>query len=55
MERELISMAARGASAFEIAAKFRTTVATIERKAKRLGVSLRESRPSGGRQRQPAP
>jgi hypothetical protein len=53
-ERQLISMAASGATAFEIAAKFRTTVATIETKAKKLGLSLRKPRPLAGRPREPA-
>ena len=43
-ERELISMAANGATVSQIAARFRTTAATIERTAKRLGVSVRKDR-----------
>jgi hypothetical protein len=54
-ERELIAMAASGATAWEIAAKFRTTVATIETKAEKLGLSLRELRPLGRRLRRPEP
>jgi hypothetical protein len=41
-ERELISMAASGATVSQIAARFRTTAVTIERKAKRLGISVRK-------------
>jgi hypothetical protein len=44
-EREMIAMAVNGATASEIAAKFETSVATIERKARALGISIR----SGGK------
>jgi hypothetical protein len=44
-EREVIAMAANGATTSEIAAKLKTSVKTIERKAKALGISVR-----GGRQ-----
>jgi len=37
-ERELIAMAVSGATASEIAAKFKTSVKTIERKARALGI-----------------
>jgi DNA-binding NarL/FixJ family response regulator len=43
-ERELIAMAVSGATASEIAAKFKTSVKTIERKARALGISLRGGR-----------
>jgi hypothetical protein len=43
-ERELIAMAANGATASEIAAKFKTSVKTIERKARALGISIRGGR-----------
>jgi hypothetical protein len=43
-ERELIAMAAKGATVSQIAARFRTTAATIERKAKRLGVTVRKDK-----------
>ena len=43
-ERELISMAANGATVSQIAAKFRTTVETIERTAKRLIISIKKDR-----------
>jgi hypothetical protein len=43
-EREVIAMARNGATASEIAAKFKTTTATIERKARALGISI-----TGGR------
>jgi hypothetical protein len=39
VERELIAIAASGATASEIAAKFKTSVKTIERKARALGIS----------------
>ena len=35
-----MAMAASGATASEIAARFKTTVKTIERKAKALGISV---------------
>jgi len=44
-EREMIAMAVNGATASEIAAKFKTSVETIERKARALGISIR----SGGK------
>ena len=43
-ERELIAMAANGATESEIAAKFKTSVKTIERKARALGISIRSGR-----------
>jgi len=48
-EHELIAMAANGATASEIAAKFKTSVKTIERKARALGISIRggRGRPGG--------
>jgi hypothetical protein len=46
-DRHLIAMAANGATASQIAAKFKTSVITIERKAKALGISIR----SAGKQR----
>jgi hypothetical protein len=46
-ERQVIEMAANGATASQIAAKFKTSVKVIERKAKALGISMR----SGGKQR----
>jgi hypothetical protein len=46
-ERAVIAMATNGATASEIAAKFKTSVKTIERKAKTLGISIG----SGGKQR----
>jgi hypothetical protein len=44
-ERELIAMAANGATASEIAAKFKTSVKTIERKARALGISIKKKPP----------
>ena len=41
-ERELIAMAMNGATASEIAARFKTTVKTIERKARALRISIKE-------------
>jgi hypothetical protein len=38
-------MAAKGATAPDIAAKFETSVKTIEQKAKALGISIRCRRP----------
>jgi hypothetical protein len=43
-EREMIAMAANGAIASKIAAKFKTSVKTIERKARELGISIRSGR-----------
>jgi hypothetical protein len=40
-ERKLIAMAVSGATASEIAANFKTSVKTIERKARALGISIR--------------
>jgi DNA-binding NarL/FixJ family response regulator len=40
-ERKLISMAANGATASKIAAQFKTSVKTVERKARALGVSIK--------------
>jgi DNA-binding CsgD family transcriptional regulator len=45
-ERELILMASKGATVSQIAARFRTTVETIERTAKRLAVLIRNDRES---------
>lgn len=42
-ERQLIAMAARGATAGQAAAKLRTTAATIQRLAGRLGIQLKGS------------
>ena len=39
-DRELIAMAASGATVSQLAAKFRTTVETIRRKAKTLEVQI---------------
>jgi DNA-binding NarL/FixJ family response regulator len=41
-ERELIAMVMDGATAPEIAAKFKTSVRTIERKARALGISIKK-------------
>jgi hypothetical protein len=49
-ERELIAMAAKGATVSQIAAKFRTTAATIELKAKRLGVNVPKDKKAPPRQ-----
>jgi hypothetical protein len=47
-DRQLIQMAADSATLDEAAAAFRTSVETIERKAKRLGIKLkRQSRSAG--------
>jgi DNA-binding NarL/FixJ family response regulator len=43
-EREVVAMAKRGATAAEIAKKFGTSVKTIERKARALGIRLTPSR-----------
>ena len=43
-DREVIAMAKKGKSASTIAAKLKTTVKTIERKAKTLGLSIRVGR-----------
>jgi hypothetical protein len=47
-ERQLIKMAAAGATLEKAAAIFRTSVDTIERKAKRLGIKLKGKRPRLG-------
>jgi hypothetical protein len=47
-ERQLIQMAASSATLEEAAAIFRTSVNTIERKAKRLGIKLKGKRPKLG-------
>jgi transcriptional regulator with GAF, ATPase, and Fis domain len=47
-ERQLIQMAATSATLEKAAAIFRTSVDTIERKAKRLGIKLKEKRPKLG-------
>ena len=44
-ERQLIQMAATSATLEKAAAIFRTSVDTIERKAKRLGIKLKGKRP----------
>jgi DNA-binding NarL/FixJ family response regulator len=45
-EREVIAIAAKGATALEIAAKFKTSVKTIERKARALGISIKKKPPT---------
>ena len=47
-DRQLIQMAASSATLEEAAAIFRTSVDTIERKAKRLGIKLKGKRPKLG-------
>jgi transcriptional regulator with GAF, ATPase, and Fis domain len=47
-ERQLIQMAATSATLEKAAAIFRTSVDTIERKAKRLGIKLKAKRPKLG-------
>jgi hypothetical protein len=47
-ERRLIQMAATSATLEKAAAIFRTSVDTIERKAKRLGIKLKGKRPKLG-------
>jgi hypothetical protein len=47
-ERQLIQMAASSATLEEAAAIFRTSVNTIERKAKPLGIKLKGKRPKLG-------
>ena len=47
-DRQLIQMAASSATLEEAAAIFRTSVETIERKAKRLGIKLKGKRPKLG-------
>ena len=47
-ERQLIQMAATSATLEKAAAVFRTSVDTIERKAKRLGIKLKGKRPKLG-------
>ena len=47
-DRQLIQMAATSATIEEAAAIFRTSVDTIERKAKRLGIKLKGKRPKLG-------
>jgi transcriptional regulator with GAF, ATPase, and Fis domain len=42
-ERQLIAMAARGATAEQAAVKLRTTAASIQRLAGRLGIQLKGS------------
>jgi transcriptional regulator with GAF, ATPase, and Fis domain len=44
-ERQLIQMAAASATLEEAAAVLRTSIETIERKAKRLGIKLKGKRP----------
>jgi hypothetical protein len=47
-ERQLIQMAATSATLEKAAAIFRTSLDTIERKAKRLGIKLKGKRPKLG-------
>ncbi len=47
-ERQLIQMAATSATLEKAAAIFRTSVDTIERKAKRLGIKLKGKQPKLG-------
>jgi hypothetical protein len=47
-ERQLIQMAATSATLEKAAVIFRTSVDTIERKAKRLGIKLKGKRPKLG-------
>jgi hypothetical protein len=47
-ERQLIQMATTSATLEKAAAIFRTSVDTIERKAKRLGIKLKGKRPKLG-------
>ena len=47
-DRELIQMAAASATLEEAAAVLRTSIETIERKAKRLGIKLKGKRPKLG-------
>jgi len=46
-DRQLIQMAATSATLEEAAAIFRTSVDTIEKKSKRLGIQLRRRRSKG--------
>jgi DNA-binding NarL/FixJ family response regulator len=43
-DREVIAMARNGATAPQIAAKFNTSVETIERKARALGIRIKGHR-----------
>ena len=43
-DRKVIAMAASGATPLAIAEKLKTSVETIERKARALGISLRHNR-----------
>jgi len=47
-DRQLIQMAAASATLEEAAAILRTSIETIERKAKRLGIKLKGKRPKLG-------
>ncbi len=47
-ERQLIQMAASSVTLEEAAAVLRTSIETIERKAKRLGIKLKGKRPKLG-------
>jgi hypothetical protein len=47
-DRQLIQMAATSATLEKAAAIFRTSLDTIERKAKRLGIKLKGKRPKLG-------
>ena len=42
-DRQLIAMAATGATVAEAAAKFRTSAETIERKTEKFGIQLKRS------------
>ncbi len=52
MERELIALAAKGATVSQIARHFETTAVTIELKAERLGIAVKPDDP-GRRSRVP--
>jgi hypothetical protein len=47
-DRQLIQMAAASATLEEAAAVFRTSIETIERRAKRLGIKLKGKQPKLG-------
>ena len=49
----MIAMAVNGATASKIAAKFKASVNTIERKARALGISIRGSPAGNEAERQP--
>ena len=52
-ERELIAMAAKGATVQEAAAKFGTSAETIERKARALAIKLKRRRGENAMTRKP--